>query len=57
MPYTPAAGGEMSSASTAGASRRAPAVFREICTTNAPDDGVTFMSDTVQAEVARAEDE
>jgi hypothetical protein len=33
------------------------AVFREICTTNAPDDGVTFMSDTVQAEVARAEDE
>jgi Nucleotidyl transferase AbiEii toxin, Type IV TA system len=33
------------------------AVFRQICTTDAPDDGVTFMPDTVQAEVARAEDE
>jgi hypothetical protein len=31
--------------------------FQEICTVDAPDDGVTFMSDTVQAEVARAEDE
>jgi hypothetical protein len=33
------------------------AAFREICTVDAPDDGVTFMPDTVQAEVARAEDE
>jgi hypothetical protein len=32
-------------------------VFREICTADAPDDGVTFMPGTVQAEVARAEDE
>jgi Nucleotidyl transferase AbiEii toxin, Type IV TA system len=31
--------------------------FREICTVDGPDDGVTFMPDTVQAEVARAEDE
>jgi hypothetical protein len=33
------------------------AVFREICTVNAPDDGVIFLADTVRAEVARAEDE
>jgi hypothetical protein len=33
------------------------AVFREICTVDAPDDGVTFMPDTMRAEVARAEDE
>jgi Nucleotidyl transferase AbiEii toxin, Type IV TA system len=33
------------------------AAFREICTVDAPDDGVIFMPDTVQAEVARAEDE
>jgi hypothetical protein len=31
--------------------------FRDICTIDAPDDGVTFVADTVQAEVARAEDE
>jgi hypothetical protein len=31
--------------------------FREICAVDVPDDGVTFMHDTVQAEVARAEDE
>lgn len=32
-------------------------VFREICETKAPDDGVTFQSDTLRAEAARAEDE
>jgi hypothetical protein len=31
-------------------------VFRETCS-DAPDDGVTFMRDTVRTEVARAEDE
>jgi Nucleotidyl transferase AbiEii toxin, Type IV TA system len=31
--------------------------FRKICAVEVPDDGVTFMPDTVQAEVARAEDE
>jgi hypothetical protein len=31
--------------------------FRDICAVEAPDDGVTFMLNTVQAEVARAEDE
>jgi Nucleotidyl transferase AbiEii toxin, Type IV TA system len=31
--------------------------FREICAAEVPDDGVIFMSDTVQAEIARAEDE
>jgi hypothetical protein len=31
--------------------------FRDICAVEAPDDGVTFMHNTVQAEVARAEDE
>lgn len=31
--------------------------FREICAAKVPDDGVTFMHDTVRAEVARAEDE
>jgi hypothetical protein len=33
------------------------AVFRQICTAEAPDDGAIFMPDTVQAEVARAEHE
>jgi hypothetical protein len=33
------------------------AAFREICAADTPDDGVIFMPDTVQAEVARAEDE
>jgi len=32
-------------------------MFREICTVDAPEDGVTFISETVQAEVARAENE
>ena len=31
------------------------AVFREICMADVPEDGVTFMPDTVQAELARAE--
>jgi hypothetical protein len=33
------------------------AAFREMCAVDVPDDGVTFMPDTVQADVARAEDE
>jgi hypothetical protein len=32
------------------------AAFREICTVDVLDDGVTFISDTVQAEMAHAED-
>jgi hypothetical protein len=36
---------------------RVAAAFREICTTDAPEDGVTFQPDTVRAEPTRPEDE